>query len=53
MKKTFILLIFTIFFIKIPFLNAECEEIKDFVNEEKFVYITEMDEEEPYIFINI
>lgn len=53
MKKAFLLLIITLFFIKAPYLNAECKEIKDFVNKDDFVFVTEMDEQEPYIIIEV
>lgn len=41
-------------FVKIPYLNADCEVLQDFANEKDFVRVTDMNEEEnPYIFIEI
>lgn len=54
MKKPFLLIILVMLFVKIPFLNAECNELNNLVNKEKFVYITHMGgEDTPYIFIEV
>ncbi len=56
MKKLFIIIIIiNMFLLKSSFLNATCEELHDFLNNEQYAQVSEMltDKEEPYLLIEV